>query len=88
MGPFGGVRGGQVRSKIKNIKKKFGLVKTIPMIPHNPGFGWILEMTLLGGRWEAVGRPPGPFGGVLRGQVRLKMKINQIILTGQSIQFR
>ena len=54
MGPFGGVRGGQVRSKIKNIKKKFGLVKTIPMIPHNPGFGWILEMTLLGGRWEAT----------------------------------
>ena len=67
MGPFGGVRGGQVRSKIKNIKKNFGLVKMIPMIPHNPGFGWILEMTLLGGRWEAtrtLRRGPGETGEV------------------------
>ena len=62
-----------MRSKIKNIKKNFGLVKTIPMIPHNPGFGWILEMTLLGGRWEAtrtLRRGPGETG-------EEKMKINE-----------
>ena len=56
-----------MRSKIKNIKKKFGLVKTILMIPHNPGFGWILEMTLSEGRLEATGtlqRGPGETGGV------------------------
>ena len=67
MGPFGGVREGQVRSKIKNIKKNFGLFKTIPIIPHNPGFGWILEITLLGGRWEAtrtLRRGPGETGEV------------------------
>ena len=37
------------------------------MIPHNSGFGWILEMTLLGGRWEAAGtlrRVPGRRGEV------------------------
>ena len=77
---------GKGEVKNENKPKSFdGPVETIPMIPHIPGFGWILEMTLLGGCWEAAA---GPFGGVLRGQVRLKMKINQIILTGQSIQFR
>ena len=56
-----------MRSKIKNIKKNFGLVKTIPMIPHNPRLGLTLETTLLGGRWEAAGtlrRVPGRRGEV------------------------
>ena len=42
---------GKGEVKNENKPKNFdGPVKTIPMIPHNPGFGWILEMTLLGGR--------------------------------------
>ena len=49
------------------MKNFDGPVETILMIPHNPGFGWILEMTLLGGRWEAAGtlrRVPGRRGEV------------------------
>ena len=33
----------------------------------SPGFGWILDITLLGGRWEAAGtlqRGPGGTGWV------------------------
>ena len=50
--------------KLKNFDRP---VDTIQMIPHNPGFGWILEMTLSGGRLEATGtlqRGPGGTGGV------------------------
>ena len=44
-----------MRSKIeKKIKNFDGRVETIPMIPHNLGFGSILEMTLLGGRWDPL----------------------------------
>ena len=37
------------------MKNFDGTVETILMIPNNPGLGWILEMTLLGGHWEAAG---------------------------------
>ena len=67
-----------MRSKIKKSKNFDRLGETIPVIPHNPCLGWILEMTLLGGRREAAGtlrRGPGGTGEV-------EMKKNPRILTG------
>ena len=52
--------------------------RILTMIPHNSGFVWILEMTLLGGRWEAartLQRVPGRTG-------EGENEKNQRILTG------
>ena len=55
---------------LKNQKEFDGLIETIPITPHNPGFGWILEMTLLGGHWGAAGTL-GPEG---KGEVKNENK--------------
>ena len=63
-------RGSEGTGEVENENKSNHFdrpVDTIQMIPHNPGFGWILEMTLSGGRLEATGtlqRGPGGTGGV------------------------
>ena len=58
--------------KFKKIKNFDGLVKTILMIPHNPGFGQIL-MTLLGGRRDPS---EGSWGGRWGQKMKKKIKKN------------
>ena len=49
-GPFGGLLGGQVRSKIrKKYKNLDGPVKPVPTTPHKVGLRWGLEMSILRG---------------------------------------
>ena len=55
-GPFGVVLGRLVRPKVQKISQKFdGRIETIPLMPHNSGFGSIPEINVFFGARRQVG---------------------------------